>query len=176
MIGQDRFSQEGFGDARAENVGDLRHLGRGVARALPHENGHARALIQHRGGARERRLRGDDARLLVADPGRDVPMLVGGLFLGLELLDVFRHNHAGDGLFSEGNAHGAVDQLPNLRRRGRHLHEGVGHVFEQRDQIHLLLVLAAEGRAILLSHDGHDRLVIHLSVVEAIEQMDGPWA
>ena len=53
-----------------------------------------------------------------------------------------------------------------------HVDEFVRHVLEQRDEIHFLLVIAAERRARLLPDDRDDRLVIHLRVVKAVEQMN----
>ena len=52
------------------------------------------------------------------------------------------------------------------------LHVLAGDVLEQRDEIDLLLVVAAERRARLLADDRDHRLVIELGVVEAVEQMD----
>ena len=51
-------------------------------------------------------------------------------------------------------------------------HELVGDVLEERDQVDLLLVAAAERRARLLADDRDDRLVVELGVVEAVQQMD----
>ena len=63
-------------------------------------------------------------------------------------------------------------EMPDLRRRGRHVHVLMRDILEERDKIDLLLVIAAERRARLLADDGHHRLVIHLRVVKSIEQMD----
>jgi hypothetical protein len=40
------------------------------------------------------------------------------------------------------------------------------------DQVDLLLVLRAQGGRLLLPHDRHHRLVVHLRVVEAVQQVD----
>ena len=47
-----------------------------------------------------------------------------------------------------------------------------GHIFEQRLQIDFLLILAADGGGGRLPDDGDDRLVVHLGVVQAVEQVD----
>jgi hypothetical protein len=47
-------------------------------------------------------------------------------------------------------------------------------VFEQRLQVHFLLVVAAERGTRLLAHDGHHGHVVHLRVVQAIEGVDCP--
>ena len=62
-----------------------------------------------------------------------------------------------------GDAHRAVDEVTDLRRVRRHMDVFAGDVLEQRDQIDLLLVLAAERGARLLTDDGHHRLMIHLA-------------
>jgi hypothetical protein len=74
------------------------------------------------------------------------------------------------------DAHRAVDQVPHLRRHHRHVHVVAGDVLEQRDQVDLLLVVAAERRARLLADDRHHRLVVELGVVQAVEQVDGARA
>ncbi|MNL14277.1 hypothetical protein D3C87_1352090 [compost metagenome] len=47
------------------------------------------------------------------------------------------------------------------------------HVLEQADQVYLLLIVAAQRAARLLAHDGHDRLVVQLGVVQPVQQVDG---
>src|SRR5690606_36970689 len=59
-----------------------------------------------------------------------------------------------------GDAHGAVDQMAHLRRRGAHLHVVAGHVLEQTEQVDLLLVVAAERGALLLADDRDHRRVV----------------
>src|SRR6186997_1278130 len=49
-------------------------------------------------------------------------------------------------------------------------------ILEQRVEVDLLLIAAADRRSAGLADDGHDRLVIHLRVVEAVEQVDGARA
>ena len=68
--------------------------------------------------------------------------------------------------------HGPVDQVPDLHRRRCHLDVLVCDVFEQRREIDLLLIRAAQSRPRLLTHDRHHRLMIELRVVEAIQEMN----
>ena len=65
-----------------------------------------------------------------------------------------------------------VRHLVDLRRYARLLHEGAGHVLEQRLQVHFLLVVRAERRARLLADDGEHRGVIQPRIVEAVQQVD----
>ena len=51
-----------------------------------------------------------------------------------------------------------------------------GDVLEERQQVDLLLVVAAERGARLLADDGDHRLVVELRVVEAVQQVDGAGA
>ncbi len=60
--------------------------------------------------------------------------------------------------------------------RGRHVHVRAGHVLEQRDQVDLLLVLRAQSGRRLLADDRQHRLMVHLGVVEPVEQVDGAGA
>ena len=71
-----------------------------------------------------------------------------------------------------GDANGAIDQMPHLRRRRSHVHVLVRDILEERNEIDFLLVIAAQRGARLLAHDRDDRLVIHFCVVEAVEKMD----
>ena len=66
----------------------------------------------------------------------------------------------------------AVDQVPHLRRLDRHLHVLVRDVLEQRDEVDLLLVVAAEAHARLRADDRQHRLMVQLCVVEPVEVVD----
>ena len=66
----------------------------------------------------------------------------------------------------------AVDEMADLRRLGRHLHVLRGDVLEQRDEVDLLLVVAAQAHSGLLADDRQHRLVVELRVVEAVQQVD----
>jgi hypothetical protein len=62
--------------------------------------------------------------------------------------------------------------MPDLRRRGRHVHVLVCDVLEEREKVDFLLVVAAHRRAFLLADDRDDRLVVHLRVVQSVQKMD----
>ena len=47
-----------------------------------------------------------------------------------------------------------------------------GHILEKRLQVDLLLILAADGGRRRLADDSDDRLVVHLRVIQAVEQMN----
>jgi hypothetical protein len=87
-----------------------------------------------------------------------------------EFLHVVGHDDAADRALGSADAHGLVDDVPRLHRRYDHLRV-VADVLEHRQQIHLLLKLAAEGTAGLLADNGHHRHVIHLRIVEPGQQM-----
>ena len=71
---------------------------------------------------------------------------------------------------------GAIDQMPDLRRRGR-LHDvGAGDILEHRDQVEFLLILSAQRVARLLADDREHRLMVQQRVVKAGDQMRGAGA
>ncbi len=72
----------------------------------------------------------------------------------------------------ERDPHGAVDQVADLAGLGGHLHVLVRDVLEQRGEVNLLLVVAAEAEPRLLADDRDDRLVVELGVIEAVEEVD----
>ncbi len=99
-------------------------------------------------------------------------MLVRRLLDRLQRRDVVRHDDARDRSLVERDPHRAVDQMADLRRLHRHVHVLVCDVLEERLQVDLLLVVAAERRARLLADDRDDRLMVELRVVEAVQKMD----
>ncbi len=94
-------------------------------------------------------------------------------FHGIEFLHIIRNDDAGHRTLVACDAHGAIDQMSDLRRRRRHVHEFMCDILEQRNQVDFLLVIAADCRTLLLADDGDYRLVVHLGVVQAIQQMNG---
>ena len=97
---------------------------------------------------------------------RDRRILIG------EFLQVVGHDDAGDGSARGGDANGAIDQMPHLAGHAGHRDEVRRDVLEQRLQIHFLLIMRADRGARLLADDGDDRHVVHLRVVEPVQQMD----
>ena len=52
------------------------------------------------------------------------------------------------------------------------VHIFVSDILEERLQVDLLLVVAAQGRPRLLTDDGDDRLMIELGIVQSIQEMN----
>ena len=63
--------------------------------------------------------------------------------------------------------------MGDLAGRDRQLDVLARHVLEERGEVDLLLVAAAERERALLADDRHHRLVVELGVVEAVEEVDG---
>src|ERR1051326_391074 len=82
-------------------------------------------------------------------------------------------NDCGDATLADCDAHRAIDQMPDLRRRRGLLDKGAGDVLEQAREIDLLLIMAAHGIARLLSGDGQHRHVIEPRVIEAGDEVRG---
>jgi hypothetical protein len=82
-------------------------------------------------------------------------------------LQVVREHDHGDPPIAESNANGPINQMPHLRRRRCLLHEGAGDILEQADEIHFLLIVAANRVAGLLTYDCQDRHMIKARVVKA---------
>jgi hypothetical protein len=51
----------------------------------------------------------------------------------------------------------------------------MGHIFEEREQIDFPLVTSAQRSTRLLTHNGDHWLMVHLRVVQSIQQLDGAW-
>ena len=58
-------------------------------------------------------------------------------------LQIVRKHDNRDPPIAEGDANRAVDQMAHLGGRRRLLHERAGDIFEQADEVYLLLVMAA---------------------------------
>ena len=136
-----------------------------MKRACPDQDRHLLPLVEDAGGAFEVFLCGQDLGRFISDPGEDGAVHSRRRLDGIHQLQVIRHDDAGDAALGLGDAHRPVDQLTNLRRLRRHMDVLAGDVLEQRDQIDLLLILAAERDARLLPDDRQYRLMVHLRVV-----------
>ncbi len=86
-------------------------------------------------------------------------------------LQIVGQHDGGHRAFPERDTYRAVDQMPDLRRRGGLLYIGSGDVLEHRRQIDFLLVMAAQRVARLLPDDRQNRLMVGLGVVEPGDQM-----
>ncbi len=161
--------RSGLGHAGAEQLSDLGHLGLGVQRPGADEHGHALARVQHLGGTGEVRVGGDDAGDGDPDPGVDGAVLIRRLGDRLLLLQVVGDDQASHRALGQRDAHRPVHEVAHLTRLGRHVDVLLGDVLEERVEVDLLLIVAAEGELGLLSDDGHHGLVVELRVVEAVQ-------
>ena len=91
--------------------------------------------------------------------------------LVLEFLQIVGQDDAGDRPLVVGDAYRAVDQMPNLFGNARHP-DIFGDVLKQVLQINFLLVAGAESGSRLLADERDDRYMIHLGIVESVQEMD----
>ena len=89
-----------------------------------------------------------------------------------EFLEVVGDDDAGDGSAGRCDANGPIDQMPHLARHARRRDVVGGHVLEQGLQIDFLLIARADRGARLLTDDGDDGNMVHLRVVETVQEMD----
>lgn len=87
-------------------------------------------------------------------------------------LYIVGENNAGNHAPVAHNANGTTDQVPDLLRCRYHVHEFMRDILEQRNQIGFLLIITIQGHAVLLTCNRNHWLMIHLGVVQAIEQVD----
>jgi hypothetical protein len=142
----------------------------GRAGALTDQERRPPAGVEHVGRrAQVRVLRDEPAR----PPGRRGGHDAVGV-LGLRrrlLLHVVRQDDDGGGAGRESRAEGPVEHQRQLLGRGRDLRELRRDVLDQRQQVDLLLVLAAQHALLLLAHQRDHRDAVELRVVEAGEQV-----
>ena len=149
VVGERRLAEQRLGDAGAERVRDLQRPRRRRASApCADEHRDLLARVQDLGGplaGRRRSARSRGARVARARVHRAVrvgrlaaqrptPARSLGMMIAVTVRSVER------------DPAGAVDEVADLRGLGRHLHVLVRDVLEQRLQVDLLLVVAAERR------------------------------
>ena len=96
-------------------------------------------------------------------------------FNSIHFLYVVRQDYARYGALGKGDPHGPVYQLPDLCRICRHVDVMMGNILEEGNQVHLLLIIGAKSGCCLLSYYSHHRLVVHLRVIQAVQQVNGSW-
>ncbi len=106
------------------------------------------------------------------DAGVDGAVFLARLFHRL-VLQIVRDDDAGDVALRQRDADGAVDEMPQLLRHHGLMDVLVRDVLEERDEVDLLLIGAADRGARGLADDRHDRLMIELGVIQTVEEMDG---
>ena len=77
---------------------------------------------------------------------------------------------------TNGNAHGAVQQVAHLRGHACLVDKSASDIAEHRDQIDFLLIVATNRRACLLARDGKHRHVVHSCVVQPGNEVRGTRA
>jgi hypothetical protein len=107
-----------------------------------------------------------------ADARMHGAVLAGWLTHRVELLNVVRKDDAGDRALDLRNPHGAINEVADLLGRRRHVDVLVRDIIEERNEVDLLLVMTAQGRAGLLSDDGDNRLMVQFGVEQSVEQVD----
>ena len=100
------------------------------------------------------------------------PVCALGLLDRRQFLKIFGQDDTSDGAFGLGDTESAIDRMPHVGPHGGHVNVLVGDVLEQRDEVSLLLVTAPERGPRLLADDSHYRGMVHLGVVEAIQQVN----
>ncbi len=108
----------------------------------------------------------------MADARVNRPVRVRRLLDRVHRLDVVRHDDAGHRALGERDPQRAIDHVSQLLGRRDHLAVLARDVLEEREEIDLLLVAAAERGQRLLADDRDDGLVVELRVVEAVQEMD----
>src|SRR5262249_6399956 len=87
------------------------------------------------------------------------------------ILQIIRQYNRGYRASRQCDARRTIDQMAHLRGRRRLCYISAGHILEHRDEVELLLIVAAESIARLLADDRQYGLVIEECVVEAGCQM-----
>ncbi len=166
------LAQQCLGDAGTEQLGGFDHFVGRRQRTGADQHRHFLAGVQYVGRALQVAFRRHAVARGIANPAMHGAVFARRRFDRRHVLHVIRKNHAGDGALVARDAHRAVDQVTHLLRRRHHVHVLVRDVLEQGKQIHFLLVIAAERHPVLLADERHHRLMIHLGVVQAVQQMD----
>lgn len=94
----------------------------------------------------------------------------------VQFLHVGGNDDGGHGPPGTGRTHGSVDDVRQLFGDGHHLAVLRRHVLVEAEQVDLLLIAAAHGAPVRLAHDGNDRHMVKLGVVQAVEEVDGTRA
>ena len=140
--------------------------------ALADEDRDLLAGVEHVGGAAHGIRARDDLHVAGRLRGGEDRAVHARRLLVRGLLHVVGDDHAGHRARGLGHAHGAVDEVRRLLGHHAGLDELGGDVLEQRVEVDLLLVVAAQRHALLLADDRDHRLLVELGVVQPVEQVD----
>ena len=94
-------------------------------------------------------------------------------FLVGDFLQIIGHDDTGDGPFGLGDPDSPIYKMTHLRGHRGHVNVLTGDVLKERNQVDFLLVIAAHCRPGLLPYNRDHALVVHFSIVQSVEQMDG---
>ncbi len=89
----------------------------------------------------------------------------------LELLEVVRKYDAGNAALVVRDANRAIDQMAHLLWNARHSHIFCD-ILEQVLEIDFLLIARSQSHSRLLADKRDNRHVIHLGVIQPVQQMD----
>jgi hypothetical protein len=171
IVGENGLAQKRFGYPGAQDLGYLLHLFGGVKRTLSDEHRHPLTGVEHLGGPREIfRLR-HHLRARKVGRGPEPGVLARRTDDRGEFLHVVGNNERRNRALCERDPAGPVDQVPDLRGVARHLYVLACHIIEEIGEVDLLVVGTTQSRTGLLADYRHDRLVVHLRVVQTVEEV-----
>src|SRR5947209_19612260 len=102
----------------------------------------------------------------------DGVVLARWLWNGLQVLRVIGHDDTGDGSFRFGDTNRTVDQVSRLDGGREHMDVLTRHILKEGDQVNLLLIIPAEGSTGRLPDNSNDWLMVHLRIIQAIQQVN----
>ena len=102
-------------------------------------------------------------------------MFMRRLFNRRQRLNVIGNDNAGDTTLRFGDAHSPIYKVPDLRRIRSHVYVLMSYIFKEGDQVDFLLIMAADSHPGRMPHNSNNGLMIHLCIVQSIEQVDGAW-
>ncbi len=173
---EERLAQQRRRDPRAEPLGDGLHLLGGTGRPLPDQQRDPLAGVEELDGPVQRGVVGDDPRTRPRRGRRHDAVGVRRVLREVRLLHVVRHDHARGARGGERGADGVVEHERQLLGGVHGLDVLAAHVLEQRREVDLLEVAAAERGGHDLPDDRDDGLAVELGVVEPGQEVDRPGA
>ena len=165
------LAKQGLGYPGLQFFGDRDHLISCRERAGPDEDSRFFACVQYRCGSLEMVFGWQQGGIGIADTGVGRAMNQWRVLV-TQTLKVIGEDHTCDCPLGAGDPNGAIDEMTHLARHTGHCHEVCRYVFEQRRQIHFLLVVCTKRTAGLLSDDGNDRHMIHLRIIKTVQQVN----
>src|SRR5215467_2055371 len=97
------------------------------------------------------------------------PMKPCRLFVG-KLLHIIRDNDTSNSSVSLSNTKSAIYKMADLGRLSTHVYIFMRHIFEQREKIYFLLVIAADTSSSLLPYYCYNGLMVHFCIIQSIQE------